>query len=400
MHLAIFKLTRLRCYLLYLGFIAAVCVPGLTDVEIRNAQLPRFPYRLRSGRDARILIQTPFRTRDPYIDYANQLGARIPVLAQRDPLSLFMDGLKGDQDDKAAIEAAVSGWQSVVSELPSEDGAWENLARLYAALGERSLAEVAAARALSLVPTDYSHLVTAGLLSEAYGFQRESISYYTRAVAGEPRILLSAFWRDFSSRQPLAAHLVIQAAIADRRRNYESLHDPMYGVELSRLLLLDGQVESAATVIQPILSEMPNLEAAWEIGGEIDDAKMNDAAELAYARAAFLDFYDPFPYERIAARSIAKANCNGAADAALRAWSLYSIGLTPHAIAVKARYRLPYSIADTDVPWSWSYYISPSFDFEPIFLQLSAWYEAKGAHEKAIEFRELATRARWLQRVS
>ena len=383
-----YRLTVLRAIILALACAGAACFPYLVDGEMRNLELVVVNRsRMRPAQNSSAAIRTLFKTTDPYIEYTNQLMLTHPQLRQGWP-NLYAGPAMVPAEQVEAVQEALRGWRSLLNSIPADDGAWENVSRLYLSIGQNENALEAAQQALKLAPKDYSHLVNLGLLQEARGLKGDGVRSYSGALAIYPRLVQSPFWREFAMRDETSAREALADAIRENESAYNASHDVVAAERLARLLLASGDSIRATQLSATLLKLSPQLEGAWELQGEV--AQDSHAAALCYRRAIFLDPSDPLPYVRLGELALADHDLPSAASYWPVALKLHRSLHTPHAQMAKLRYRLPVSIANDSIPDTWIYYISPAFHFAAAFSRIAASFETSGQLEDARLFENLA----------
>lgn len=387
-----YRLAVLRMIILILACAGAACFPYLLDNEMRNLELAVVNRsRMRPAQKSSAAIRTLFKTTDPYIEYTNQLMLAQPQLG-RGFSSLYAGSAMVPAEQVKVVQETLQSWRSVLNSIPADDGAWENVSRLYLSIGQNESALEAAQQALKLAPKDYSHLVNLGLLQEAKGMKGDAARSYSGALAIYPRLVQSPFWREFAMRDEASAREALAGAIRENESTYNASHDVVAGARLARLLLAIGDSVRAAQLSATLLQLSPQIEGAWELQGEV--AQDSHAAALCYRRAIFLDPSDPLPYVRLGELALADQDMPSAANYWLAALRLHRSLRTPHAQMAKLRYRLPVSIANDSIPDTWIYYISPAFHFSAAFSRIAASLESSGQLENARLFQDLASISR------
>jgi len=383
-----YRLAVLRLIILVLACAGAACFPYLLDNEMRNLELAVVNRsRMRPAQKSSAAIRTLFQTTDPYIEYTNQLMLAHPQLG-RGFSSLYAGSAIVPAEQIEIVHEVLKGWRSVLNSIPSDDGAWENVSRLYLSIGQNESALEAAQQALKLAPKDYSHLVHLGLLQETHGMKGDAVRAYSAALAVYPRLVQSPFWREFAMRDEASAREAIAGAIRENESAYNASDDVVAGERLARLLLASGDSIRAAQLSATLLKLSPQLEGAWELQGET--AQDSHAAALCYRRAIFLDPSDPLPYVQLGKLALADHDIPSAANYWVAALRLHRSLRTPHAQMAKLRYRLPVSIGNDSIPDTWIYYISPAFHFSAAFSRIAAAFETFGHLEDARFFGDLA----------
>lgn len=372
---------------------AALCIPFLVDSENRNAELSALERFRRTRPASRNMagIRTPFSTPDPYIAYVNQLGPILPAMPEQGLLRIYSGRRTLNREEVFAVQQALQRWRVVLDRMTSDDGAWENLSRLYFFTSQKERALEAAEKAYALRPGDYSHLVNLGLIRESLGMKDGAALSYARALEIYPRLVQSPFWRELNLRNQTWAHEIMSTAVRDQEGASAAARDVLEKERLGRLLTAGGDMDRAAQIIDSVLETSPELEGAWELKGELSPDPVS--AVLCYKKAAFLDPADPLPHARLGELALARSDMPAAATEWLTAWMLDSSIRTQHSEMAKARYRLPNSIANDSVPGNWIYYISPSFGFSSAFTAIANSYEASGPVQNAKLYRNLALAA-------
>jgi tetratricopeptide (TPR) repeat protein len=385
-----YRMTTLRAFTVVLTCAGATCLPFLVDSEMRNVELRMVDYARMTGPALRggIVIRTPFRTTDPYIEYVNQLTSIIPPISEREVLRIYSGRRALTVQETSAVQQALQRSRAVLDLMPFDDGAWENVSRLYLFAGQKDSALDAATRALALRPSDYSHLVNLGLLREGLGMKNDAVFLYARALAIYPRLIESPFWQELTEQDEVSAHEIIATAIRNEERSYNATGDVIDSERLARLLWASGDLSRSGQILAAIVGASPGLEGAWELNGEI--SRDRNAAILCYKRAMFLDPSDPLPHARLGDLALAAQDVSSAATEWVTAWMLYRKMRTPHSEIAKVRYRLPNDIANDAIPGTWIYYISPTFGFSSAFSEISARYEASGQIQDAKAYKQLA----------
>lgn len=382
------RLTVLRTVLFILACVGAACLPHLLDNEMRNLELTVVNRsRMRAAPKSSAAIRTLFKTTDPYIEYTNQLMLAHPQLGQSFS-SLYAGSAMVPAEQIEGVHEILQGWRSVLNSIPTDDGAWENVSRLYLSIGQNESALGAAQQALKLAPKDYSHLVHLGLLQEARGMKGDAVRAYSAALAVYPRLVQSPFWREFAMRDEASAREALAGAIRENESAYNASDDVVAGERLARLLLASGDSIRAAQLSAKVLKLSPQLEGAWELQGEV--AQDTHAAALCYRRAIFLDPSDPLPYVQLGELALTDHDIPSAANYWLAALKLHRSLRTPHSHMAKLRYRLPVSIGNDSIPDTWIYYISPAFHFSAAFSRIAGAFETSGHLEDARLFGDLA----------
>jgi tetratricopeptide (TPR) repeat protein len=290
--------------------------------------------------------------------------------------------------ETSAMEEAIGRWRSLLDLMPLDDGAWENISRLYLFTGRKADALSAAGRAVMIRPGDYSHLVNLGLANELLGIKNDALSSYARALAIHPRLLYSPFWLELTQRDQVFAREVLSVSVQNEEDVYKKTGDVIESERLARLLMASGDRTRASQIVNAILSASPELEGAWELNAELTED--SNAATLHYRRASFLDPSDPLPHARLGDLEIASHDISAAATEWFTAWTLHKALRTPHSEIAKVRYRLPVCISNDAIPNNWIYYISPAFAFSSAFSTIAQAYETSGQIKEATMYRNLA----------
>lgn len=384
------KQTENKAILVALACAAAFCLPFLVDSENRNVEISALErlHRMRSASRNTADIHTPFSSPDPYVEYVNQLGPILPAVPEQGLLRMYWGRRTLNPVETVAVQQALQRWRAVLDRMASDDGAWENLSRLYFFAGQKKQALEAAEKAHALRPGDYSHLINLGLIRESLGMKDGAALSYARALEIYPRLVQSPFWRELNSRNQLWSRQIMSMALQGQESASIAAGDVIEKERLGRLLTASGDIARAAQIIDSVLETSPELEGAWELKGELSHDPAS--AVLCYKKAVFLDLADPLPHAMLGELALARGDMPVASTEWLAAWMLDGSIRTQHSEMAKVRYRLPGSIANDAVPASWIYYISPSFGFSSAFTAIANSYEAFGPVQNAKLYRNLA----------
>lgn len=126
----------------------------------------------------------------------------------------FIESRQNPMAQEFEVERALKSFNNVVETTPDEDGAWNDLAWLYALHGEISAAIAAEQKAISLYGNDYTYYVCLGAFFERSGRVEEAGLAYGSALRLYPRLMKSPFWHSLQSRRPELANAAIRNAFS------------------------------------------------------------------------------------------------------------------------------------------------------------------------------------------
>ena len=240
---------------------------------------------------------------------------------------------------------------SLVNTTPDEDGAWSNLAWLYAITGEQTKAIETERKAISIYPYDYTYYVMLGAFLAQSGQNDEAIGAYARALILFPRMLQSHFWRALQARDANIAEKSIQSA-------FRAIDQPQWiGDDLNRrevrarLAMEVGQSETAKALVNSINAQLPNLSGMWELEGELAESEGNRKdAFRDYKRAIFLDNTDPFPHEHLVQLEIAESDMKDVANETQEVIRLVQFGMSPGSVRRAIQYKRDRTFRNGQLP--------------------------------------------------
>jgi tetratricopeptide (TPR) repeat protein len=291
------------------------------------------------------------------------------------------------------IRRATDCFRLVVSETPSVDAAWNDLAWLYLLNNDPVQAASCTERALSISNVDYIYYITLGVIQEGTGQNRDAGESYSHAILLYPRLVGSRFWQELRLRDNDLARRSFDAALAVARADYLRGHAPLAGEVLARLLQESNSPEAEA-LVQGVVAELPTVPGAWELLGEIRWAKADQAgAQIAFRRAIFISPDDPLPRELLARLSLSSNDIGTAGKESYRAWRLQSAARTPHSRRAVVAYRSDAVLRNDALPPDILTDLSPPFPFSSFFREISARSADLGRDEEAARFSRLADSA-------
>jgi Flp pilus assembly protein TadD len=289
------------------------------------------------------------------------------------------------------VNSAITSLQCVIKITPEEDGAWNDLAWLYAVNGDTSQAIATAERAISFYKYDYTYYVILGAFLERSGRIDEARAAYSNALVLYPRLLNSTFWHSLQARHHALADDSIHSAF-ESLNNSPLLIDEIARSEVrARMLFMNGSVGEANSIVDSINLQLPNQSGTWELKGELNerDGRVADAI-LDFQRSAFLDPKDPVPHEHLAAIEINLNNADEARNQALLAWKLAQYPWCPGAARRRLEYRRIDQPRNDELPVTLLKETQPSFDFHLIFIGLSRIFASQGNEKRAKEMEHMA----------
>ena len=234
-----------------------------------------------------------------------RLMAFAPDTQSCDPLYLFSAALSSERlagisftpnmlgrvtratSPSADVVAARNSYSATVKCLPSYGPAWHNLAWIHFLSGDTDEAFTSIQTAIHLDPNEPLFHITRGMFLEARRYDTQAEEEYARALSLRPSLGHSQFFRDVSQRSSLNTPRVIALARAMVQSESDS---PLRSAKLGALLMLDGHLDAASSLIREALTSLPTLSGAWDNLGAIEESRAHhQAALLNFRRALFLD---------------------------------------------------------------------------------------------------------------
>jgi tetratricopeptide (TPR) repeat protein len=292
--------------------------------------------------------------------------------------------------DEMHVEQLIVDFLRVVKDTPDEDGAWNDLAWLYAMNGETVNAIDAEQEAISIYGYDYAYYVVLGAIYEHSGNIDGTKIAYGRALTLYPRLAISPFWRSLMTRSPsLAAASEREAMMVLDTQTSDEIHR---NESRARLMVAAGLDNEASDIVHSINEKIPNLSGMWELQGELfEKSGQQIEAILDYRRAAFLDPTDTLPHERLAALELKLSNPD-IEDAKNQVQLVWQLSKRQHSSGSKRRaiqYRDDAGLRNGLLPGSLMSETQPSFDFAEIFEALAKAFASRGEEEKAEKLEQM-----------
>lgn len=291
---------------------------------------------------------------------------------------------------REGTKKAIAAFLHIVKDTPDEDGAWSNLAWLYAINGDLTTAIVSEQRAISLYRYDYTYYVLLGSFLIRAGQTDQAGAAFGQALLLYPRLTKSKFWHTLRSHQPVLA--ATAKTMANKLLNEEQgeTDEVSHNEVRARFAAENGLASEASNIVRGINSRLPNLSGMWELQGELNEEEGNTSeAILDYRRAVFLDTADPLPHERLAELHLMASDANGARLEVLQAWRLAKHPKSPGATRRTVQYQHRDGSSEGQMPATLGKEMQPSFNFESIFSSLTDLFDAQGATDQANEMRDL-----------
>jgi Flp pilus assembly protein TadD len=295
---------------------------------------------------------------------------------------------------KKDVERGISALVNVVTTTPDEDGAWSDLAWLYAVQGENAKAIAAEQKAISLYRYDYTYYVLLGVFLERSGRSDDARSAYGRALVLYPRLTTSQFWNALQSRQPVLADKSTQSAFEVLEQEHAGADDFGPNEARARLAEENGRVKEATDIVISINTRLSNLSGMWELQGEMHEARGEPGeAILDYRRSIFLDRSDPLPRERLAELELKVSDTTDARIELLQAWKLVQFLESPGAMRRSIQYHRNNESGDGQLPKGLIDETQPSFKFQPVFTQLAILFASQGDAAHSNEMKSISDQA-------
>lgn len=290
-------------------------------------------------------------------------------------------------------DGAIAVLLRVVMATPDEDGAWSDLACLYAIRGDTDAAIATEQKAISLYKYDYTYYALLGAFLERSGRSDEAGSAYGQALVYFPRLAASRFWHTLQSRQAALASAALQFALkqVDRRQGND---DDVNREEVrARLDLESGSLDESVNIVRSINAMLPSRSGIWELQGELNERGGNvGEAALDYRRAIFLDKIDPLPHERLAELDLLASD---AADARLEVLEALKLARHPQSPGARRRimqYQYKVGPRNRESTAAFIQETQPSFNFKAAFALLAHLFASQGATTQANEMKTMLDR--------
>jgi tetratricopeptide (TPR) repeat protein len=289
------------------------------------------------------------------------------------------------------LKEAIAAFMQVIQTTPEEDGAWSNLAWLYAISGDTVKAVAAEQKAISLYKYDYSYYVLLGAYFEQSGRIDDAQSAYGHALTLYPRLEYSDFWHALHGRRQDLATAAVHSALMMLDHEQPATGNIKRSEVRARLMDSNGMEHEASNIVLSLNAQLPNISGTWELQGELREKEGNSKdAELDYHRAAFLDKTDPLPHERLLILELNEHDMEDARIEAIEGWRLTqrlrSIGSTRRTV----QYHQNSGPRNGLLPRTLLQETQPTFDYSVSFLRLSVFFRSRGQVARADEMEEMA----------
>lgn len=280
---------------------------------------------------------------------------------------------------KEGVSNAITEFQCVIKITPEEDGAWSNLAWLYAMSGDTPKAIASEQKAISLYRFDYTYYVLLGGFLERSGRIDEAQTAYGNSLTLFPRLVNSEFWHALQLRRSAIADAALHSALITLDQSQLIVDEVARDEVRARLLAANGFEDDANDIVSIINARLPNLSGMWELQGELNERKGRKIdAILDYRRAIFLAPLDPVPHEHLAGLELDSFDANTAKVDALLAWRLAQHPWSPGMVQRTVQYqRNDRSLID-EFPITLLGETQPSFGFKSAFNRLSRFFAFRG----------------------
>jgi len=296
---------------------------------------------------------------------------------------------------KEDAESAFTALSHVVKVTQDEDGAWSNLAWLYAIHGDTAKAIASEQVAIALYRYDYTYYVLLGAFLDRAGQINEAESAYGQALVLYPRLAQSVFWHDFKTNEPESANAAMQFAFRALDQEQAGVGDVNRNEVRARLAAETGRLDEANSIVRSINARLPNLSGMWELQGELHERERNIAeATRDYRRAIFLDKSDPLPRERLAELQLMAGDAKDARIEVLQAWELLQHSKSSGAIRRTIQYQRSSEPRNEQLPVTLLRTTQPSFDYRSAFDLLATLFTLQKAEAEANEMRQMMDRTR------
>lgn len=369
------------------ALIYAVIFVGLVAIGSSNREKNSLAYGTPQVEDGRVqLCGSGVASWDRYGLFRFAYRQAIKRASDSFSVSDFVMSGSDLQLKKEGISDAITTFLCDVKSTPEEDGAWSDLAWLYAISGDTSEAITTEQKAVVLYRFDYTYYVLLGAFLERSRRFDEALDAYGQALVLYPRLVNSAFWHALQLRRPAIADGAMHFALSALDHSQLVVDDVTRNEVRARLLAANGLLEDADNIVNSINAQLPNLSGMWELQGELHERDGRIAnAILDYRRAKFLDSEDPVPHERLATLELDLSNAENARIEALLAWRLAQHPWSPGAARRKVQYQRDDHPRNGELPVTLLTDTQPSFRFESMFTRLSRLFASQGKEERARE---------------
>ncbi len=271
------------------------------------------------------------------------------------------------------IKGALQAYQRASKCAPMDAAIQNNLAWLYAMLGDDKHARERIGEAIRIDPNTALYHVSSGLLYERNGQLRDAYREYSEAIAISPSLVDSEFFAELRIRHKKE---IIQIQ-ADSKATISQLpNTPMRTAALASLSYAGNDYIAAKSGLAVVLRELPNLSSPWNTLGKIAEFQGDiRGAEMDYRRALFVDPFDRVVLSLLANTDYITGRCKEGLWAAQRALMVETP--SEHAVRSISMYSMNPLSGDDVVPTGLLYYVQPRLDIAKlcrITYQMSGWY--------------------------
>ncbi|GHV20732.1 hypothetical protein FACS1894174_03140 [Bacteroidia bacterium] len=192
------------------------------------------------------------------------------------------------------IDNAITHFQKAYTLNPNDAGFCFNLGLLYQQIGDVDRAILSFEKANRIDMNNIISLIHLGMSYEKLHQIVKSEKVYTQVLVYTPDILDSQFFTDLKTRNNSLFYSIMKNAQVQLEHNIEK-RDPLQIARLGKILLAQGNISKAKTLLETSISILPNLNRPYLYLGQI--ALFNKDSIVAknyFEKAVALDPSDIF----------------------------------------------------------------------------------------------------------
>ena len=353
-------------------------------------------WRTKSAGDLFARSSQDFRTGD-YAGASAHLDQALRIWPEN-PYYAFVRGLVASRvaereltraDGPVCLRSALDYYDRALKVSPNDDAARHNRGWIRLWLGDRERAAEDMRAAAKINPRESAYWISLGLIGERDSAELAAHNYAS-AIAVNPEVLESLFFRQLQSRAPAVADEAVEEARQKLVRAAGARSGPIALARLGKLCLERGEYDSARGYLSRAAAILPNLPRVWSNLGLYWEARNDRARAIEYyRRSLFLDQDFPLALMRIGDGLYSEGNYRETLRYYTQAATLCRTVSSEHSHQVGRMYFVEAAVQNDLVPRGLLRYVRPAIELRDLFDRISVCYDHVGKPKEARQYREM-----------